>query len=122
VTLPVFKTGDWHLRCQWCVRLAHASAKSCDLQGRIGLALDCCRHLPVLKAILMNEKSDRSEMIKGLLDHWPLVRQIRTGADGTCARIASSSTTVFFCRGCEQRGPAISALSSGRNVRLKGKC
>src|SRR5271166_5967535 len=26
VTLPVFKTGDWHLRCQWCVRLAHASA------------------------------------------------------------------------------------------------
>ena len=27
VTLPVFKTGDWHLRCQWCVRLAHASAK-----------------------------------------------------------------------------------------------
>ncbi len=28
VTLPVFKTGDWHLRCQWCVRLAHASAKT----------------------------------------------------------------------------------------------
>jgi hypothetical protein len=26
VTLPVFKTGDWYLRCQWCVRLAHASA------------------------------------------------------------------------------------------------
>ncbi len=27
MTLPVFKTGDWQLRCQWCVRLAHASAK-----------------------------------------------------------------------------------------------
>jgi len=26
VTLPVFKTGGWQLRCQWCVRLAHASA------------------------------------------------------------------------------------------------
>ena len=28
VTLPVFKTGDWRLRRQWCVRLAHASAKT----------------------------------------------------------------------------------------------
>ena len=28
VTLPVFKTGDRRLRCQWCVRLAHASAKT----------------------------------------------------------------------------------------------
>src|SRR5215472_8696438 len=26
VTLPVFKTGERHLRCRWCVRLAHASA------------------------------------------------------------------------------------------------
>ena len=26
MTLPVFKTGDWYRRCQWCVRLAHASA------------------------------------------------------------------------------------------------
>ena len=26
MTLPVFKTGDRHLRCRWCVRLAHASA------------------------------------------------------------------------------------------------
>ena len=28
VGLHIFKTGGGHLRCQWCVRLAHASAKS----------------------------------------------------------------------------------------------
>jgi hypothetical protein len=39
VTLPVFKTGDWQLRCQWCVRLAHASAKiiASDLPFRSGI-------------------------------------------------------------------------------------
>src|SRR5450755_3894388 len=36
VTLPVFKTGDRHLRCRWCVRLAHASANS--LRARRGLS------------------------------------------------------------------------------------
>ena len=35
VGLHIFKTGDWHLRCQWCVRLAHASAKPLISGGRI---------------------------------------------------------------------------------------
>ncbi len=44
VTLPVFKTGDWHLRCQWCVRLAHASASYRKLLPRTAIILD--RELP----------------------------------------------------------------------------
>ncbi len=34
MALPVFKTGDRHLRCRWCVRLAHASASFNHLAWR----------------------------------------------------------------------------------------
>jgi len=37
-----FKTGDRHLRCQWCVRLAHASA----ITSR---SLDCARDFGLLR-------------------------------------------------------------------------
>ena len=46
VILPVFKTGDRHLRCRWCVRLAHASAKFWFPRP----ARDFCCGLPSLRS------------------------------------------------------------------------
>ncbi len=42
VTLPVFKTGDWQLRCQWCVRLAHASARLLVAEQLIRIQRELC--------------------------------------------------------------------------------